>query len=96
MKKIICDLPNASELINGIKFESTLDGAVISLEPVEDDVAAQFDGIPGYHLVDAEPAGKKSETAAEKKAREKAEKEAAAASAEKAAAEAAADQPPAA
>jgi hypothetical protein len=58
MKKIICDLPNASTLINGVAFEQTLDGAVMSVDAVSDDVAAQFKGIPGYHLVDAEPKSK--------------------------------------
>ena len=59
MKKIICDLPNASELINGIQFEPTLDGAMMSVEAVSDEIAAQFKGIPGYHFAAAEPATSK-------------------------------------
>lgn len=55
MKRIICELPNASTDINGIQFEETMDGSVISVEAVADDVANQFANIPGYHLVDAEP-----------------------------------------
>ncbi|TXH43132.1 MAG: hypothetical protein E6Q97_34585 [Desulfurellales bacterium] len=54
-KKVICNLPNASEEINGIKFVHTEEG-VISADVLEDAVAKQFDGIPGYTLVDAEPA----------------------------------------
>ncbi len=79
-KKVTCTLPNASELINGVKFE-VVDGVVVA-DGLEDDVAAQFDGIPGYEIEDG-----KAETAAEKKAREKAEK-AAKDAADKAAAEA--------
>lgn len=54
-KKVICNLPNASKEINGIKFVHTEEG-VISADVLEDAVAKQFDGIPGYTLVDAEPA----------------------------------------
>ncbi len=54
-KKVICNLPNASEEINGIKFVHTEEG-VISADVLEDAVAKQFDGIPGYTLVEAEPA----------------------------------------
>jgi len=54
MKKVTCTLPNVSDEINGIKFE--LDDGVATAE-LEDDVAAQFDGIPGYEIADA---GKKS------------------------------------
>lgn len=66
MKKIICDLPNASTSINGIEFEATLDGAMMSVDAVEDDVAKQFANIPGYHLVDAEPAKQATKKAAAK------------------------------
>ena len=54
MKKIVCTLPNASNRINGIAFESTLDGMVS--EPVEDAVAAHFEGIAGYDVIEIKPA----------------------------------------
>lgn len=51
MKIITCTSPNASTLINGVPFTETDDGVVS--EPVADEVAAQFDGIPGYSFADA-------------------------------------------
>lgn len=66
-KKVTCNLPNVSDEINGVKFE-LIDGVAVA-DGVADDVAAQFDGIPGYEVEEG-----KAETAAEKKAREKAEK----------------------
>ena len=56
-KKVVCTLPNASELINGVRFEHMLDGSVVS-EEVSDEVAAQFLGIRGYALIDVEPQAK--------------------------------------
>ena len=63
--KILCTIPNASEEINGVKFEEHEKG-MISVGPVTDDEAATFLLIPGYESVDhvATPAEKK---AAEKK-----------------------------
>ena len=49
-KKVICTLPNASELINGIAFEKSLDGSMVSVDVLDDAVAAQFAGINGYEL----------------------------------------------
>jgi len=46
--KVLCKLKNASELINGVKFEAT-DAGMLS-ESVDAEVAAQFKGIPGYEL----------------------------------------------
>ena len=68
MKKVVCTLPNASELINGVKFAEE-DGVMVSVE-VEDDVAEQFASIPGYELRDvaekaAAKSGKKSTAKAE-------------------------------
>jgi hypothetical protein len=58
MIKVTCKLPNASTNINGIEFES-VEGGVESV--MEDDAAAQFNGIPGYTLepVEEKPATKK-------------------------------------
>jgi hypothetical protein len=54
---VTCHLPNASNLINGIKFEvhKDIEGAVHTVEAVEADVAAMFKGIKGYVIEDASP-----------------------------------------
>lgn len=51
MPKVICTLPNAAELINGVKFTSDR-GQMIS-EEVPDEVAAAFAKIPGYTVAGA-------------------------------------------
>jgi len=51
MAKVICSLPNASDLISGVAFESTADG-MLSAE-ISDDVAEAFVAIPGYALFGA-------------------------------------------
>jgi hypothetical protein len=56
MKKVLCTLPNASALINGVAFEES-DAGMLS-EAIEDDAAKQFEGIPGYELIDAGEAKK--------------------------------------
>lgn len=66
MKKVLCTLPNASALINGVEFEET-DAGMLSAA-VEDDVAKQFEGIPGYELIDAGEA-KKADAGAAKGAK---------------------------
>ncbi|ATI15637.1 hypothetical protein [Bordetella phage vB_BbrM_PHB04] len=48
MPKVICTLPNASELISGVKFEPHERG-VIS-EDISDDLAETFLAIRGYEL----------------------------------------------
>ena len=48
MAKVICGLPNASELINGIKFVEHKLGMIS--EEIEDDVAEAFTRIKGYVL----------------------------------------------
>lgn len=97
MAKVICTLPNASELINGVKFVSHKDGMIS--EDISKDEADSFLDIPGYQLAAAATAPSKAEkeaaakaAAAEKAAAEAAEKEAAeqAAAAEKEAADKAA------
>ena len=66
MKKVLCTLPNASALINGVEFEET-DAGMLSAA-VEDDVAKQFEGIPGYELIDAGEAKKEPVKGAKKDA----------------------------
>lgn len=66
MKKVLCTLPNASALINGFAFEET-DAGMLS-EAIEDDAAKQFEGIPGYELIDAGEAKKEPVKGAKKDA----------------------------
>lgn len=102
MPKVICNLPNASDEISGVKFSLMEDGRRISDE-IDASVAARFASISGYELdeVDdlppvktpepvkaAEPVKAKSTAKAEKAAAEKAAKE----EAEKLAAEQAAKE----
>lgn len=56
MFKVICTLPNASDLISGVAFEPAADGGMVSASPVDEDVAARFAMIPGYNVVDLEAA----------------------------------------
>lgn len=55
MPRVICDLPNASDEINGVKFHPLTEGGMISDE-LSDDDAALFASIPGYALDDGESA----------------------------------------
>lgn len=66
MKKVLCTLPNASALINGVAFEES-DAGMLS-EAIEDDAAKQFQGIPGYELIDAGEAKKEPVKGAKKDA----------------------------
>lgn len=88
MSFVICTLPNASDLINGIEFEEHKEGK-ISKAAVPAEVAEVFAQIDGYKVVDAKgakaaakkeekPAGDEGEEAAAKAAAEAAEAEAAA------------------
>jgi hypothetical protein len=53
MYNVICRLPNASELINDIAFEPLESGdGMITVDPVEADVAEGFASILGYEAVD--------------------------------------------
>lgn len=59
MAQVICSLPNASKLINGVKFVEHEAGMIS--EEIEDEVAAVFAGINGYVIAGekaAESAGK--------------------------------------
>lgn len=49
MARVICSLPNASELISGVKFTVLDDGRMISAE-IDDAQAARFVSIKGYEL----------------------------------------------
>lgn len=55
MPRVICDLPNASDEINGIKFHPLDDGGRISDE-IDSETAAYFVSIPGYALDDGSAA----------------------------------------
>ena len=71
--KVLCKLNNASELINGVKFQKT-DKGMLS-DSLDEAVARQFEGIPGYELISeqtAKPAAEKP--GAEKAAIDKAAK----------------------
>lgn len=52
MAKVLCTLPNASELINGVKFAPHASGGMLS-EDITDAQAEDFASIPGYELVGA-------------------------------------------
>lgn len=49
MPKVICTLRNASNEINGVKFEEH-EGRLLS-EEISEDMAAKFAAIPGYELM---------------------------------------------
>lgn len=51
MPRVICDLPNASAEISGVKFHPLDDGRLISDE-IAADQAERFISIPGYALDD--------------------------------------------
>lgn len=53
MKRVTCALPNASSSINGVAFEPAVGGGVTSAA-IEDAIAKQFEGIPGYTVADVE------------------------------------------
>ena len=46
--KIICNLPNASTLINGIPFEKKADGQLVSVDDVPENMIPIFLSINGY------------------------------------------------
>lgn len=56
MPKVLCTAPNASEEIDGHKFEQHANGMLS--EDLSDEVAARFATIPGYVIVgnETEPA----------------------------------------
>ncbi len=66
MSKVICKLPNASELISGVKFVSHKDGMIS--EDISDDVASAFLEVPGFEpaLTPAQAKAAEKAAAAEK------------------------------
>lgn len=90
--KVICTLPNASELISGVKFKYVPDVGMVS-EEIDDDTAEIFLSIAGYEPADEDEltkpvvvkkeattkpaAAPKAPTKAELAAKAKADKEAA-------------------
>jgi len=60
MKHVLCTLPNASTLINGVAFTVMADG-MLSV-PVADDIAESFAAIAGYTAIDLKPAEKTKAT----------------------------------
>ncbi len=53
MPRILCDLPNASDNINGIPF--TADRGQMVSDVVDEATAAAFSGIPGYTILPDKP-----------------------------------------
>lgn len=52
MFNVICSLPNATHLINGVPFVDFEDGSIITDPPVDDETAALFRPITGYTVID--------------------------------------------
>lgn len=63
MARVICTLPNASTLINGVAFIEDR-GQMISAE-ISAEVAANFASIPGYELVGAKKAAPEADAGGE-------------------------------
>lgn len=53
MPIVVCTLPNAGDVINGVAFRPGKDGNVS--DEVPDDVAAMFANIPGYKVISSPP-----------------------------------------
>lgn len=75
MARVICELPNASAEIGGVKF--TEDRGQMISEEIDDAAAERFARIPGFKLIKGKGKGK----TAEEKAAAEAEAQAAAESA---------------
>lgn len=58
---VLCKLPNAGDVINGIRFRKMDGVGAVSVEQVPDDVAQHFARVPGYELLESLP-GAKAET----------------------------------
>lgn len=50
MARVRCELPNASGLIDGVRFERAADGAMVS-EEMGDAAAERLAGIPGFRAL---------------------------------------------
>lgn len=61
MPRVVCSLPNAGHLINGVRFASLGDAAHMGMlsEEIPEEVAGEFCAIPGYTLyakpIDTQP-----------------------------------------
>lgn len=49
---VVCDLPNASHSMNGVKFEPHEGRSVKTVDPVMEEHAALFRGIPGFTVTE--------------------------------------------
>lgn len=49
MPRVICELPNASELISGVKFTKLDDGRMLSAE-IDEETANRFATVSGYYI----------------------------------------------
>ncbi|HDR9163617.1 TPA: hypothetical protein QDB28_004021 [Burkholderia vietnamiensis] len=59
--KVLCTLPNASTLINGVKFEP-VEGGVQSVDELTQAHIDHFSSITGYSIIDADaPTGDDSD-----------------------------------
>ena len=59
--QVLCTRPNASTSINGVAFHAT-DAGMLS-DPISQELADMFLGIPGYEVVPVTQASKPSEAA---------------------------------
>lgn len=57
MSRVVCKLPNASHLINGVRFASLGDDGGMLSEEIPDHIAESFLAIRGYepHVMPSEP-----------------------------------------
>jgi hypothetical protein len=63
MPKVLCTLPNASDLISGVKFVTHAAGMLS--EEISDEVADGFIAVPGYELVgEKKPSAEEADAAA--------------------------------
>jgi hypothetical protein len=67
MFRVFCELPNASELISGVKFERLEDGRLVS-EEIEEEIALAFATIRGYRVAGDDELPEPELTPAQKKA----------------------------
>lgn len=67
MFRVFCELPNASELISGVKFERLEDGRLVS-EEIEEEIALTFATIRGYRVAEEGDLPEPEMTPAQKKA----------------------------
>lgn len=54
---VVCKLPNAGEVISGVRFRAMPGVGMVSVERVPQDKALVFASIPGYELLEGLPRG---------------------------------------